>query len=87
MIAYAVLLLLGFGLTEATGVTNVAEFVSKVLRIETRHGTLIVKIDDPNVKVTVDENGETITVTGIGEHEIKLRPGRHAFEAAKAGRS
>jgi serine/threonine protein kinase len=84
--AAAVLLLVGFGLTEATGVTNVAEFVSNILRIETRHGTLVVKIDDPNIKVTVDENGETITLTGIGEHEIKLRPGRHAFEAAKAGR-
>jgi len=84
--AAAVLLLVGFGLTEATGVTNVAEFVATVLRIETPHGTLIVKIDDPNVKVTVDENGETITVTGIGEHEIKLRPGRHALEAAKGGR-
>lgn len=84
--AAALLVLVVFGLTEATGVTKVAEFVGTVLRIQTPHGTLVVKIDDPNVKVTVDENGETITVTGIGEHEIKLRPGRHAFEAAKGGR-
>jgi len=85
-VAASVVLLTGFILTEATGVTNVAEYAVTVLRLATPHGTLVVKIDDPHVNVSVDGDEGTITLTGIGEHEIKLRPGRHSFQAMSQGK-
>jgi hypothetical protein len=80
-----VLLLGGLGVTEATGVTEVTEYVATVLRIRTSEGILVVKIDDPKVKVVVDADGEALTLTGIGEHEITLRPGRHQWQAIRDG--
>ena len=47
-------LLVGSGLTEATGVTNVR---ATVIRILTPDGTLVVETDDPGVKVTVEGDG------------------------------
>ena len=44
----------GLVLTEATGLTQIKQWVATVLRISTSEGTLIVEIDDPQVQVTVD---------------------------------
>ncbi|MHC4403702.1 MAG: WD40 domain-containing protein [Planctomycetota bacterium] len=83
----AVLLLLlgGLAATEATGLTNVGEFVATVLRIRTPEGTLVVQLDDPEIDVTID--GEEITLENVGPHEIRLSPGRHRLEATKDGAS
>ena len=77
----------GLGITEATDVTRVTEYVATVLRIRTLQGTLVVKVDDPDVEVTVEGDGETITLRGVGAHEIRLRPGRHKVEAIRDGRA
>jgi WD40 repeat protein len=81
----AVLLLLlgGLAVTEATGVTNVREFVATVLRIRTPEGTLVVEVDDPQINVTID--GEEVTLSKVGPHEIRLSPGRHQLQATKDG--
>jgi hypothetical protein len=85
-VATAVLLLLGlFVMTEATGVTKVAEFVGTVLHIVTPDGTLVVRIMEPNVKVTVNGEDGSITVTQPGESEIRLKPGKYSFQAFKNG--
>ena len=48
------LALAGLGASEAAGLTQVTEFVATILRIKTPEGTLVVKVDDPEVKVEVD---------------------------------
>jgi formylglycine-generating enzyme required for sulfatase activity/serine/threonine protein kinase len=87
--AALILLLVGAGLgaTEATGVTDVSGFVATVLRIRTPQGTLVVELNDPAASVAVDADDETITFSGIGPHEIKLRPGRHPVRALKDGKA
>jgi WD40 repeat protein len=82
--AAAVLLLLlggGLGLTEATGVTRVA---ATVLRIFTPDGTLVVEVEDPNVKVSVEGDGGLL-INGAGPQEVRLRPGSYRLRADKDG--
>jgi serine/threonine protein kinase/WD40 repeat protein len=74
----AALALLGLGATEAAGVTQV---VSTILRIRTSHGTLILSVNDPDVKVRID--GDEIVINGAGVQEIRLKPGIHTLEALK----
>jgi WD40 repeat protein len=83
--AALLLILSGLGLTEATGKTEIGNFVATVLRIRTPEGTLVVEVDDPEVKVTVDEDGKEIVVTGGGIQELRLRPGRHQVKATREG--
>jgi uncharacterized protein (TIGR03067 family) len=73
-----------FVVSEATGVTNVTEFVATVLRINTRHGTLVIETDDPGVEVIVDD-GE-ITIHGAGPKEIRVKAGEHRIRASKDGK-
>src|SRR5262249_42432329 len=65
----------GFVLTEATGLTQIKQWVATVLRVSTSEGTLIVEIDDPQVRVTVD--GEELAIRGAGPQEIRVKPGEH----------
>ncbi len=76
----------GLGAAEASGASNLVEFVATVLRIKTPEGTLVVKLDDPEVKVRVD--GEEVVFTGAGPQEIrlKLRAGDHWVEKTKGTR-
>jgi hypothetical protein len=76
------LLLASLGLTEATGVTRIA---ATVLRIRTPDGTLVVEVEDPNVKVTIEGDGGLV-ITGAGPREIRLRPGIYRVRAAKDGK-
>ena len=55
-----------------------------VLTFKTPKGTLIVEVDDPNVKVSLD--GEELTITGAGPHEVRLKPGNYDFVATKDGK-
>jgi len=72
--------LVGVGLTEATGIT---QFTATVIRIVTGEGTLVVVVDDPTVQVSID--GDQISISGGGVKELKLRPGRYKFRASKDG--
>ncbi len=80
-VATAVLvLLIGLGVTEATGVTKLA---STVIRLTTGSGTLVIETDDPSLKVAID--GEEVTITGGGVEELTLRPGEHKVAALQDG--
>jgi hypothetical protein len=68
------LLVIGLGLTEAAGVTRVSQWVATVLRISTPQGTLVVEVNDPDVKVAVEGDGGLV-ITGAGPQEVRLRPG------------
>jgi tRNA A-37 threonylcarbamoyl transferase component Bud32/mono/diheme cytochrome c family protein len=82
--AAAVLFLFGgLGLTEATGVTNLA---ATVIRVLTPDGTLVVEVDDPQVKVTI-EGDRGMVITGAGPQEVRLRAGSYRVLAAKDGKT
>jgi WD40 repeat protein/predicted Ser/Thr protein kinase len=74
----------GLVLTEATGLTQIKQWVATVLRISTSQGTLIVEIDDPKVRVTID--GEELAIHGAGLQEIRVKPGEHRIQAMKDGK-
>jgi WD40 repeat protein len=80
--AALVVLLGGLGLGEATGVTRVA---ATVVRVLTPDGTLVVEVDDPGVKVTVEGDGGVV-ISGAGPQEVRLRPGSYRLRASKDGR-
>jgi WD40 repeat protein len=83
VVAAALALLLGgLGLTEATGVTRIA---ATVMRILTPDGTLVVEVEDPNVKVTIEGDGGLV-ITGAGPQEVRLRPGSYRVRADKDGK-
>jgi eukaryotic-like serine/threonine-protein kinase len=73
--------LLALGLSEASGVTGVG---GAVIRLFSADGTLVVEVDDPLVKVSID--GEEIVITGAGVREIRLKPGQYKVEASRDGK-
>ena len=79
-LAVSVILVLALSVGEATGVT---QLVPTIVRIATGEGSLVIEVDDPTVSVTL--NGEDVTISGAGIHELKLRPGTHKFIATKDG--
>ncbi len=79
-VAAAALLAVGISISEATGVTKL---VPTIVRIVTGEGSLVIEVDDPNVAVTLD--GDEVTISGAGIHELKLRPGDHTFVATRDG--
>jgi serine/threonine protein kinase len=81
--AAAILLALGgLGLTEATGVTD---FAATVIRFFTPDGTLVVEVDDTQVKVTIEGDGGLV-ITGAGPQEVRLKAGSYRVLAAKDGK-
>jgi hypothetical protein len=83
-LAAAVLLLLGgLGVSEATGVIDVAGYLAAVLRIPAGDGTLVLEINDPGVRVEVD--GKALSIRGAGIEEIRLHPGSYKVEATHDG--
>jgi hypothetical protein len=83
-IAAAILALIfgGVSLTEATGVTQLAPTLIRVL---TPSGTLVIETADPGVKVTIEGDGGLV-VTGASSQEVRLKPGSYKVQAAKEGR-
>jgi len=73
-----------FVVSEATGVTNVTEFVATVLRIHTPHGTLVIETDDPGVEVALD--GGVVRIHDAGPKEIRVTTGEHRIRATKDGK-
>jgi putative intracellular protease/amidase len=80
VLAASILLCLLLSIGEATGVTHL---VPTMIRIVTGEGSVIIEVDDPSVSVQLD--GEDITISGAGLHELRLRPGTHRFIATKDG--
>lgn len=76
----ALVLLVGLGLTETVGLTNLH---GTVIRWLSPTGTLIVKVDDPLIRVTID--GEELVIHEAGVNEIRLKPGRYELRASKEG--
>src|SRR5262245_6795108 len=76
------LVLVGFTLTEATGVTNLR---ATVIRIFTPDGAVVVETNDPGVRVTVEGDGGLV-ITGAGLEEIRLRPGSYRVQADRDGK-
>ncbi len=79
----ALLALAGLGASEAAGLSQVTDFVATILRIKTPEGTLVVKVDDPGVKVDIDN--EVVIIGGAGPQEIRLRTGLHRVQATRNG--
>ncbi len=72
----------GLGFAEGTGITNLR---ATVIRIFTPEGTLIVELNDPGVKVTIEGDGG-IVITGAGLQEVRLKPGSYKVHAVKDGK-
>jgi len=72
---------MGLGAAEATGVTDVR---GTVIRLLSPEGTLVVEVDDPEVRVTID--GSDVVITGAGAKEIRMKPGKYTVEASKDGK-
>ncbi len=88
LVAVAALVILSIvvlGAAEASGVSSLTDYIATVLRIKTAQGTLILQIDDPEVKVRID--GEDVVLTEPGSREIRLslRAGEHRIEKVKGG--
>ena len=75
--------LAAIGVAEAGGLSAISAFVATVFRIRTAEGSLVVQIDDPEVKVRVD--GEELVIAGTGPQEFRYRPGQHQFVATRDG--
>lgn len=79
--AIILVLIVGLGLTEATGFTHVQ---GTVIRLFSPAGTLVVEVNDPAVSVSID--GEELVITGTGLKEIRLQPGQHKLLASRDGK-
>jgi cytochrome c-type biogenesis protein CcmH/NrfG len=79
--AALVLCVAGLGVSDATGVT---QLMPTVIRLVTGEGTLVVQVDDPTVKVAI--NGDELTITGAGIHEVRLKPGSHRVDTQRDGK-
>lgn len=73
-----------FTISEAFGFTRLVEAAAVALRIRTPDGTLVVEVDDPDVKVSVD--GDGVVISGAGVQEIRLKPGTYKLTASKDGK-
>ncbi|QEH37681.1 Serine/threonine-protein kinase PknB [Aquisphaera giovannonii] len=79
----AVAVMASIGVVRAGGLAEAADLVATILRIKTPEGTLVVKVDDPEVKVEVDD--ETIVIGGAGPQQIRLKTGPHRVVATRNG--
>lgn len=55
-----------------------------VLTFKTPHGTLVVEVDDPAVRVTLDD--QELSITGAGPQEVRLKPGAYRVAASREGK-
>ncbi len=81
--AVLVVMVMGLGAAEATGVSHVGEYVATVLRIKTADGTLVLTVDDSAVQVEID--GEYVNLKGLGPQTVRLHAGEHRVLASKSG--
>ncbi|HVK14200.1 MAG TPA: protein kinase, partial [Gemmataceae bacterium] len=69
----------------ALAVAGAIVLAAVVLTFRTPDGTLVVEVDDPNVKVFLD--GSELTITGAGPQEVRLKPGTYKVTSSKDGKS
>jgi WD40 repeat protein len=81
----AAALLFALGLLAAAEGTGMTRMAATVIRIATGEGTLVVEVDDPGVKVTIEGDGGLV-ITGAGPQEVRLRPGSYQVHALKDGK-
>ena len=79
--AMLVLGLAGLGFTEASGVTNLH---GTVIRLFSAEATLVIEVEEPGVRIAIDD-GDLI-ITGAGVQEIRLKSGPHTVLAMKDGK-
>ncbi len=77
--------LVAFGAAEATGLSPVMHLLTTVLRIKTPEGTLVIDVDDPEVKILIDD--QDVVITGAGPQEIRLNVGTHRLLATKGSKT
>ena len=63
--------------------TGVFHYLGVILRLQTPEGTLVIEVDDPEVKVTVE--GTEVVLHGPGIQEVRLRAGTYKVEGSKEG--
>jgi hypothetical protein len=70
----------------AAGLFGFAAFLLAVttIRLTTPDGVLVVEVDDPEVKITLD--GTDVVVSGAGPHEVRLKPGAYTLRAGRDGK-
>jgi serine/threonine-protein kinase len=73
----------GLGASEASGLTQVTDFVATILRIKTPEGTLVIKVEDPAVKVDVDD--QVVVIGGAGPQELRVKSGMHRVHSTRDG--
>jgi eukaryotic-like serine/threonine-protein kinase len=78
-----IVLFAGLGITEATGVSQLA---TTVIRLTTGSGTLVIEADDPGIQVTVSGDGDEVTIRGGGVEQLTLRPGKYQVAASIDGK-
>ena len=78
---FLLLTLIGLGMAEASGLTNLQGIV---IHLFSREGTLVVEVDDPGVSVTLHD--ENLVIKGAGLREIRIDAGRHLLQAKKDGK-
>ena len=82
--ALVLLSVAGLGVTEAAGLTQVSNFVATILRIKTADGTLVIKVDDPQVEVRID--GDTVVIGGAGRRKSAFAPAAIVFKQSRKAR-
>lgn len=63
-----------------------AGLVVVVLTFRTSKGTLIVEVDDPDIKVALNGEGDELLITGAGPQEVRVKPGTYHVSATKDGK-
>jgi hypothetical protein len=74
-----------FVVSEGTGATHIVKSLGTILRFRTAEGTLVVEVDDPAVKVSLDD--KDLVITGAGAQEVRLKVGSHTVRATKDGQT
>jgi serine/threonine protein kinase len=84
LVALLALLLTILTATETAGLTHLVQWAATVLRVRTPEGTLVVRVDDPAIEVTVD--GSEVQIRGDGIAEVHVRAGKHEVKATRKGK-
>ena len=61
----------------------VPEHVSKPDPVMPTRGVLAFEVPDPRVRVEVEDPDESVSVSGVGAQEVRLRPGRHRVSVTR----
>ena len=74
------LMVLGLAAAEASGVTQLGAFI---VRLTSTKGNLVVEIEDPDARVSID--GTEVAISGEGSHEVELRAGDYTIRTSRDG--